>query len=181
MFANGSVVVITPSKVGPSWEWQIRGEPELYFEYLNDSDAENVTGFPLLHLSSISNLPYPAALTTAAIGGGYERTVLFDGSRSEGCAFSVPVGNYTISVKSDFGGGFVGGLVHGDGREFSAQVRGDNFYDSVSLSLATATATARATPTDIFTIWFIRSRGCIYERMRILEIFGPIVFGFLPW
>jgi hypothetical protein len=175
---NGSVSVRTKSKVGPSSGWQIVGTPELYFEYLDDSERENMTGLPVLHLKSISNIPCRTiyALTIRAVGKDYARTVMFDGNRSTGCAFSVRGGNYTISVTSPLVEWLVGRLVHSDGDDFSAEVLGDNFYDNVSFDqFATPSRTPLATPTDMFTLWLMRPRGCSSKRMMTLLFFTVII------
>jgi hypothetical protein len=137
-----------------------------------------MTGISLLHLKSIPNLPFRTiyTLTIRDVGQDYARTVIFDGTRSTGCALSVPVGNYTISVKSPSMEGLAGRLVHRTGDEFSAEVLGDNFYDNVSFDqLATPKATTSATPTHNFTLWLMRSRRWSYSRMMILLFFTLII------
>jgi hypothetical protein len=133
-FDNGSVVVITGAEtVGSSSNWQISGNPMFYFEYIFRSSEENFILFPLIHLNSIS-LPYPTVyvLTIRATDSGFERNVVFNSSRSTGCAFSVPdIGNYTISFKSA-SPSTLGGLRHEGGFEFSAEVWADNFYENVT-------------------------------------------------
>jgi hypothetical protein len=74
---------------------------------------------------------------------------MFDGNRSQGCAFSVPVGNYTIWVTTPGMPWLVGRLVYIEGDKFSAPVIGDNFYAIVWFDqMGTATPKPGQTPVE---------------------------------
>jgi hypothetical protein len=144
VFAGGSVVAITGyRRVGPSSPPNIAFSPEFHFEYLTISSRESFVGVPLLHLESIS-LPHPGVykLTARQMTGSdpglrsqVERTVLFNSSRSRGCAFSVPaLGTYRISFESDVPSSS-GYLHHNLDVSFSVDSLSDNLYYDVGYGM----------------------------------------------
>jgi hypothetical protein len=87
--------------------------------------------------------------------GGFERELIFDGTRSRGCAFSVgSVGNYSIFFSSA-APPLRGQLEHDRLFSFVAADPYDTLYSAVPLYFATesvpASATALATPTSTAT------------------------------
>jgi hypothetical protein len=103
-------------------------------------------GLPILHLDSIS-LPYSAIYTLrvreeSENGVGFERDLIFNGSRATGCAFTVgPMENYTVFFNSVFPESS-GRLGHDGMDSFGVFGAYDNFYSPVTFYSATETATS---------------------------------------
>jgi hypothetical protein len=150
-FQDGSTSAITNLQtVGPSSPSQISGSPSLYFEYLSNSSREGLTGFPILHLGSISF----ASLTMYNLtvrqedgdGPRFEREVMFNGSRSRGCAFTVgSVGSYRIFFSSVWRP-LRGRLAHDGILLLSASGAYDSYYSADPIYLPTESPAASLTP-----------------------------------
>jgi hypothetical protein len=109
--------------------------PSLYFEYMSNSSLEGLTGAPILHLAStslaISTLYRLSIWREDESGGRLERDLIFDGSRSQGCAFTVgSVGNYSIFFNS-ISPRLSGQLLHDGLFSFFAAGGWDNLYSAV--------------------------------------------------
>jgi hypothetical protein len=144
-FQNGSATAITNySTVGPSFQSLISGSSSLYFEYLSDSSQEWLSGLPMLHLKSISFFYSTIyALTIRQEGESdirFERELIFNASRSRGCAFTVGgIGNYSIFYNSTSPPS-QGRLGHDGLLFFSVSGPYDNVYSAVPVSFGTATS-----------------------------------------
>jgi hypothetical protein len=109
--------------------------------------------------------PAPAryALTIEKVGENdtdraFERELILDKSRFEGCAFSVrSVGNYSLSFRrGEPGEDVVIRLHHNGSLSFNADVQGDNFFPSADLLVPTLTPATSAMATTSFTTPFGR-------------------------
>jgi hypothetical protein len=163
-FANGSAVVVSGfGTVVHSTSSGVSGSPNVYFEYLSASSAEESLKMPLLHLESIS-LPHPTiyrlTIRRSALDdpGEEVQQIAFNKSRSRGCAFSVgSVGNYSIRFTSELPR--LQGLLHHNGDfDFSADAERDTLYLNVdylpdATLPPTSSSTAQFTPMDSRCPW----------------------------
>jgi hypothetical protein len=152
----GSTVAITgrPTVVD-SADCVIASGADVYFEYLGDSQKEQLMGRALIHVGSIS-LPSAGVYTLRiskvdanGAGGVFEREVTFNKTRAQGCAFSVgSVGYYNISFRSN---AFNGNLQHDRSYVFAASAVGDNLIALADhIPLATPSHTPPKTPSGSF-------------------------------
>jgi hypothetical protein len=167
------VVIAGKSTVVSSTGWEISGSANLYFEYVPISSKEaNLAGLPVIHLGDIS-LPYRSvsALIIHRLDNGnndnnkgtFEREVIFNGTRSRGCAFSVgAVGNYSVSFEMVLSG-VVGRLRQNGSLSFGAGLRGDNFFPIADFALL---------PTRSPTPQFVASAGLPASAIPVSQSFG---------
>jgi hypothetical protein len=155
-FQDGDVRAITNYRtVGASSSSAISGFPSLYFEYVSNSSVEGLVGLPIVHLESISL--YIAAIYGLSIrrdggnDGGFERELVFDRTRSRGCAFTVgSVGNYSIFFSSA-SPPLRGRLWHDGLFSFFAGDPYHDLYSAVPFYFSTESASSLATPTSSAT------------------------------
>jgi hypothetical protein len=153
---NGSTVVITAQQALVSTTgWAFSDRANLHFEHLSDSAKETkLAGVPVIHIGSLF-LPYSALYALIierrdANGnpGGFEREVIFNGTRANGLAFSVgSLGNYSISFRSVLPG-VVGRLHHNESFAFNADLLGDNFFSFAEYLLLPTLPTESHTATE---------------------------------
>jgi hypothetical protein len=149
-FQDGDITAIANYRaVGPSSKPEIYGFPSLYFEYISQSSQEWFIGLPILDLEStslaIATVYRLSIRREGGNDGGSERQLIFDSTRSRGCAFTVgSVGNYSIFFSSAVPS-LSGRLGHDDVFSFFAADPYDNLYSAVPFDFSTESAPASAT------------------------------------
>jgi hypothetical protein len=146
---EGLTTVITGQRSFVSGDsWNISEKAHLYFEYVTSSVREgNLTKPPFVHVRAIGR-PYPDVYGLRIQSADTERNfeVIFNGTGSQGCGFSVgEIGDYSMWFTSA-GTGVFGRLEHNGSSLFDACSRGDNFFpdaDYVLLPNCTLTKAPR--------------------------------------
>jgi hypothetical protein len=145
-FDGGPVSVITSSLYVGLTKSRLSASTDLYYEYLSSSIAEGESAPLMIHLAS-TQLPdsNPYILTIQKIGAGGEaevvRTVVFNRTRAQGCAFTVPSsGNYQLWFDSLPPGSSGRLTLAGGDLQFPTATSGDKLFSNVGVfSLSTRT------------------------------------------